>query len=314
LAAARVLQYGAGVISALQGLALARLAIDDDDAARRTLVDLFDEMTHGGPVSEPRSALRTAAVALHRAGDDGWHDLATTAAGLPVISAFAAIGPELFPLPAADGRRLSTSVAVNRARAALADGGHDDAVEPAPSATTPAEGRFERQGDLWSVEWAGRQVQSKGSKGMADLARLLAAPGREIHCLELAGAATEQGSTGEVIDVTAQRAYEQRIRDLQEEIDEAEAANDHGRSDRAQVEFDAVVEHLASALGLGGRARTGGSTAERARSAVTHRVRSTVRRLGEEHPDLGRHLTASITTGTYCAYRPEHAVRWSVTS
>jgi hypothetical protein len=144
-----------------------------------------------------------------------------------------------------------------------------------------------------------------------DLSRLLAEPGREIHCLELAGAGAEQASTGEVIDDTARREYEQRIRDLQAEIDEAEANHDHARADRAQLEFDAVVEHLAGALGLGGRARRGGSTAERARSAVTHRIRATIRRLADEHPEVGRHLAVSVATGVYCSYRPERPVHWT---
>ena len=64
-----------------------------------------------------------------------------------------------------------------------------------------------------------------------------------------------------------------------------------------------MVEHLAAALGLGGRSRRA-EPAERARSAVTQRVRTTIRRLGDEHPELGRHLEASIKTGTYCSTGP----------
>ena len=60
---------------------------------------------------------------------------------------------------------------------------------------------------------------------------------------------------------------------------------------------------------MAGAAAAGGS-AERARSAVTQRIRATIRRLGAEHPELGRHLEASIVTGTYCSYRPEHPVDW----
>ncbi|HYF46600.1 MAG TPA: AAA family ATPase, partial [Acidimicrobiales bacterium] len=55
--------WGTGVVTALQGLALARLATGSGDAAR-TLVELLDHMVHGGAVSEPRSALRAVAVAL----------------------------------------------------------------------------------------------------------------------------------------------------------------------------------------------------------------------------------------------------------
>jgi len=308
---ARAIGYGTGVITALQGLSLARLANGEGAAARTALVDLLDEMTHGGAVNEPRSALRSAAVALHQAGDPLWVDLAATAEALPVISAFTRVGAEMFPLPPGDGRVLTTSEAIRRARQALeADG--DPAPAP-PETDAPAsrlEGRFERVGDAWLVDWAGRALTMRSSKGMQDLGRLLAEPGREIHCLELAGAGAEQGSTGEVIDDTARRELEQRIRDLQGEIDEAEAHNDHARADRAQAEFDAVVEHLAGALGLGGRARRGGSTAERARSAVTHRIRATIRRLSEEHPELGRHLAVSVTTGVFCRYQPERAVHW----
>ncbi|HET7722825.1 MAG TPA: hypothetical protein VFK43_22850, partial [Acidimicrobiales bacterium] len=181
---------------------------------------------------------------------------------------------------------------------------------PAPGAEDRA-GMVDR-GGYWEIDFAGRTVHAKASKGLADIAKLLAVPGKEIHCLELMGAAVEQSSTGDVLDGEARRAYEQRIRDLQEDIDDAEAANDLARAERAQVELDTLVEHLAAALGLGGRSRSTGGSAERARSAVTQRIRTTIRRLGADHPELGRHLEASITTGTYCSYRPERPVTWAV--
>ena len=54
---------------------------------------------------------------------------------------------------------------------------------------------------------------------------------------------------------------------------------------------------VAEGFGLGGRERRAGATAERARSAVTGRARA-VKRIGEVHPDLGRHLANSVRTGT----------------
>ena len=79
---------------------------------------------------------------------------------------------------------------------------------------------------------------------MDDLAVLLSQPGREVHCLELAGAGALETDTGEVIDARARREYEARIRDLQDDIDEADADHDLARAERARAELDALVDHL----------------------------------------------------------------------
>jgi hypothetical protein len=143
--------------------------------------------------------------------------------------------------------------------------------------------------------------------------RLLEAGGREVSSLDLVAAGVEEHSTGDVIDATARRQYEQRIRDLQGEIDDAEANSDYERAYRHQVELDALIEHLTAAVGRGNRTRRGADTAERARSAVTHRVRTTIRQIERLHPSLGRHLDRSIRTGVFCSYQPERATVWSVT-
>ena len=133
-----------------------------------------------------------------------------------------------------------------------------------------------------------------------------------MHCLDLAGAAVEEPSTGETIDATARRHYEQRIRDLQGDIDEAEANSDYERAYRHQDELDQLIEHLSAAIGHGGRTRRAGGSAERARSAVTHRVKATIRQIAKLHPQLGTHLTHAVNTGTYCSYRPEQPTVWLV--
>lgn len=132
-----------------------------------------------------------------------------------------------------------------------------------------------------------------------------------MHCTELAGVAVEQPGAGELIDATARRAYEQRIAELRDALDEADAAGDRERSAVTQAELDALVGHLSAAYGLR-RARNPGGSTERARSTVTQRVRATVRRLASLHPELSRHLEVSLVTGTYCSYRPEHDVAWHV--
>ena len=58
------------------------------------------------------------------------------------------------------------------------------------------------------------------------------------------------------------------------------------------------------------RARRSGSDAERARKAVGMRIRDAIAKIDHELPPLGRHLAVSIRTGIFCAYVPEHPVRW----
>ena len=45
--------------------------------------------------------------------------------------------------------------------------------------------------------------------------------------------------------------------------------------------------------------------AERARSAVSKRIRAAMHRIHAHHPALGRHLMFSIRTGRRCAYLPD---------
>ncbi len=80
---------------------------------------------------------------------------------------------------------------------------------------------------------------------------------------------------------------------------------------RIAAERDSLVEALTQAYGLGGRPRRPGSAAERARTAVTARIKDAIRRIGEAHPELGRHLARSVRTGTFCSYEPDQPTRWS---
>jgi predicted ATPase/tetratricopeptide (TPR) repeat protein len=315
--ASRRAGYVAGIHTALRSLALAALAADDHRGAACRVLELLDEMLARGALYELRQVLDVASPLLAAVGRQGpAADLAATALALPVVSVTASVGHELFPLDPTGGRVLSARDAVLATRAEVgAVARADDEAAPARrTAATVDErvGAFRHVGEMWEVGLGGEFTHVRATKGIADIAALLASPGREVHCLELVGGGVDEAGTGEVLDATARRAYEQRVRDLQAALDEAEAANDHGRAERARVELDAVVDQLTAALGLGGRSRTGAGAAERARTTVTQRVRTAIRRLGDVDPRLGRHLEASIRTGTFCSYAPEDPVRWNL--
>ncbi len=184
-----------------------------------------------------------------------------------------------------------------------------------PSEPTPATANlFRREGEIYTIEYDGKVVRARDSKGLRDLERLLREPGREVHVLDLVGAPTALpgGDAGDAIDARARAEYRQRLEDLDAEIAEATDANDRGRVDRLQYERDFLIDELSGALGLGGRPRRVGEVHERARKAVSARIRLAIDRLAAEHPALGRHLANSVQTGTYCCYRPERPTTWTM--
>ena len=171
---------------------------------------------------------------------------------------------------------------------------------------------FRREEAFWVLAFEGLVVHLTEVKGFHDLATLLAQPHAPIHCLELAGRFAEPRGDDPLLDERARRKLSARARELQEEVDEAEALNDRGRAERARGQLDQLVAALSRALGLGGRSRRLGSGAERARSAVTWRIRNAIRKVAAAHPALGRHLDHGVRTGTYCVYSAEKSVDWVV--
>jgi hypothetical protein len=179
-----------------------------------------------------------------------------------------------------------------------------------PSVPAPAGGTrltLTRDGETWRIALGGDEVRLKDSKGLGYLEALVRSPHREIHVTDLVHAGAElveQADGGPVIDAEAKRQYERRLRDLEEDLREAEEFGDRARASRAEAEIDALTEELARAYGLGGRERRLGSLTERARINVQRRLKDVIGRIAKSSPELGRHLDDSVQTGTFCAYAP----------
>ncbi|MEX2395046.1 MAG: tetratricopeptide repeat protein, partial [Actinomycetota bacterium] len=214
-------------------------------------------------------------------------------------------------LAVADG--LGMAPVASRARAAL--GPH--ATAPAGPAREYAPGNtFRPEGEWWTVSFRGRISRLNGTKGLAYLRTLLAAPGREVHVLQLVGAddaMTSAGPGDALLDDKARVAYRERIADLRADIDDAEAFSDTERAARARAELDTITEQLASATGLGGRDRRSASATERARVNVTRAIKAALMRIQAVDPALAEHLTVLVRTGTFCSYAtdPSDPVLWT---
>jgi hypothetical protein len=165
----------------------------------------------------------------------------------------------------------------------------------------------------WTIVFDRVEARVPDSKGVAYLARLLAAPGEHVSAVDLAGIPSG-GDAGERLDTRARAAVRQRAKDLEEELAEAERANDLGRIEVIRAEIDALTDELAHSRGLAGRSRRLGSVAERARVNVTRRIAAALEKIAAVHPPAAHYLETTVRTGTACVFLPDprFPVDWTV--
>lgn len=181
-------------------------------------------------------------------------------------------------------------------------------VAKGPRPSSRATFGLEREGDVWLVTHDARSVRVRDSRGMHLLARLVERPGDEIHVLALAsddaGGGLVETNAGDALDEKAKAAYRTKLRDLLEDIEEAERNADRGRLERLNRERAFLEQELSRAVGLGGRPRKDGSATERARVNVQRRLKDAIGRIAEADAAVGRFLDVAVRTGTFCCYRP----------
>jgi hypothetical protein len=172
---------------------------------------------------------------------------------------------------------------------------------------------------LWAVGRHGSTHAVPDMKGLRYLRLLLARPGSDVPALDLsdaiaghAGVRVADGDAGPVIDRQALAAYRHRLAELDEKLAEADSGGDAGRGQRLSAERGALLAQIAAATGLGGRPRTLGGTAERARVAVRKAIAAALARISAVDPPVGRLLADTVNTGTTCRYEPDpgRPIRW----
>ncbi|MEW2442321.1 ATP-binding protein [Micromonospora marina] len=215
----------------------------------------------------------------------------------------------------------ASSPAGRRAASGLSRAGvvHGNARPPDPgvAGADVACPEFRRDGPVWRLAYDGVVVHLPDAKGLHDLRLLLSRPGTDVPAVELldpaAGpelVAARRLGADPVLDDEAKARYRRHLRRLDDEIDRAAARDDGRRLAELDAERAALLDQLRAAAGLAGRSRRLGDQAERARKAVTGRIRDTLRRIDERHPALAAHLRESVTTGGACRYRPAEPVPW----
>jgi tetratricopeptide (TPR) repeat protein len=209
---------------------------------------------------------------------------------------------------------LATVERAHRARARAAERGVAAAVQG-----TPRTGRvFHLDGDVWTLAFAGRTIHMPDAKGLRDLHTLLGHPGTDVPVVALLDpsggelAASRSLGADAVLDERAKARYRHRLAELDAEIDRALARRSDERAAELDQEREALIGELRRATGIAGRPRRIGDQGERARKTVTARIRDSLRRLDQRHPELAQHLRATVSTGYTCRYQPAGNVTWTL--
>ena len=207
--------------------------------------------------------------------------------------------------------------------------------EPAAQSAT-----FVLNGEYWMIGYRGSHFPLRSSLGLGYIYRLLQSPGVELHALDLEtgfipGATAKvrdlnqesfrneedfslshPGDAGPLLDQRAKQELRRRILELREELDECQEKDDYERGEKVESEIEAITRYLSQAIGLGGRDRRAGSTAERARLNVSRAIRAAIQKIAEHHASLGEFLGSRVKTGSFCCYLPNPRVPidWKLTA
>lgn len=172
------------------------------------------------------------------------------------------------------------------------------------------ENHFLKEATGWKLSYENSAIQLPEVKGFYDIQKMLSQPRQLFHCAELMGnVVNEKGE--KLFDAKAKKQYEKKIVDLQADIREAEQRSDFLQLEKLQDEYDKLIEHLSQSLGIKGKIRESSNPVEKARSAVTWRIRSAIARIESHHPQLGAHLSNAIKTGSFCSYQPDRDLNWA---
>lgn len=198
---------------------------------------------------------------------------------------------------------------------------------------------FRKEDDFWKIIYQGERLRPiKDAKGLRYIAILLQNPEHSFHVMDLVRLVngsdnpikesysrmsrerlskeelnpTHFGDAGQVIDGKALSEYKKEIKELEEDIDEAENNNDYARGEMLRKEKEFLEQQILAATDLKGRIRKLDDGSDRARKAVSVSIKASIEKIRKKHPELGQHLENSIKRGYHCSYLPDKPISWTI--
>ncbi|MEO8401840.1 MAG: hypothetical protein ABI597_08620 [Gammaproteobacteria bacterium] len=192
---------------------------------------------------------------------------------------------------------------------------------------------FNKRGKCYEIKYFSDKIILEYSKGLAYIEQLIKRPKKEIHANELEflvnkspqlddtaisaqeledNSMTIDGNTN--LDVLADektiRDVKAAIKNLDEQIEEANQAGCLAELEKLQENKEKFVQYLGSVTGLHYKPRKTLNQQDRTRKRVGAAISRAISIIKPYSPDLHIHLSSAIHTGLYCEYKPNEQVDW----
>jgi hypothetical protein len=174
--------------------------------------------------------------------------------------------------------------------------------------------RFERDGDVWRLQFDKERDTLKHRKGLKAIALLFEKPDKSIDALDLEGiglahAPRRQGDS-DVLTKEVKEHYMEQIREINAQMEIARRRSRDKEYGELEKEKTAILKQLKAAAGITGKSKKlqAGNAAVAAHDRVEKAIKSARQRIAKNMPKLALHIQASIKPeGVSFAYHPGKA-------
>lgn len=175
---------------------------------------------------------------------------------------------------------------------------------------------FQKCGQKWVVTFSDDTIYLNDTVGPYYIRQLLLKPYIKIPVLEMLEAisgkplTTYASHAGPQSDAKTVGEVKSKLKDLQEELEEADRNSDIASKLRLQPQIEALSDYLRETMGFGGRLRKASDDAGRARTRITNAIDRTINSIRNDLPAASQHFENSINTGRFMSYEPEERLDW----
>jgi hypothetical protein len=189
---------------------------------------------------------------------------------------------------------------------------------PGSAAASGENNEFKRVGRRWRITYRGRAVSLPDRVGFSFIHHLLTRAHVPITAWELSTSGQTDAEArlvalgDPVLDATARKEYRRELKRIETDLARTLADDDTEQRARLRADKEVIEGQLRTSQGLGGRPRSLGGDADRARLRVTKAIQRAIGEIGKVSPELAAFLRLSITTGSDCVYAPDDEIRWKL--